>query len=103
MDWLIEAIQRVLAFFYSLFLSLLDALYDLVCKIFDVFMSAITELISGVIAFFGAIPIPDIVPLPSGVAWVASQVGAPQMIIIVSSALIVRLLLQLIPFVRLGS
>jgi len=103
MDWLIEAIQRVLAFFYSLFLSLLDALYDLVCKIFDVFMIAVAELISGVIAFLGAIPIPEVVPLPSGVAWVASQLGAPQMIIIVSGALTVRLLLQLIPFVRLGS
>ena len=103
MGWLIEAIQRALAFFYSLLLSLIEALYDLVCKIFDVFMAAVTQLISGVIDFLGVIPIPEVVPLPSGVAWVASQLGAPQMIIIVSTALIVRLLLQLIPFVRLGS
>jgi hypothetical protein len=103
MDWIIETVQRILAFLYSLFVSLLEALYDLVCLIADKIMQGVSELMSLVISFFGVIPIPEIVPLPSGVAWVASQLGAPQMIILVSGALIVRMLLQLIPFVRLGS
>lgn len=103
MDWLIEAFNRILAFLYSLVLTIIDALYDLVCLVADTLLSAVNKLVSGVLATLSAIPIPDIIPLPSGVAWVASQVGVPQMILIISSALVVRMLLRLIPFVRLGS
>ncbi|ODS04738.1 hypothetical protein [Vibrio scophthalmi] len=103
MDWFIEAMNRVLAFFYSLVLTILDALYDMVCLVADKLLSVVNVLVSGVMASLSAIPIPDVIPLPSGVAWVASQVGVPQMIVIITGALIVRVTLQLIPFVRLGS
>lgn len=103
MDWLLEAFNRMLAFFYSLFLSLIDALYDLLCLIFDTLLSVVSLALTGVVKSISAIPMPDILPLPSGVAWVASQVGVPQMLAMITGALIVRVTLQLIPFVRLGS
>ncbi|MDN3683274.1 VSK receptor [Vibrio sinaloensis] len=103
MDWLIDALNGMLAFMYRLLMTLVDAISDLVSIIVDSVLSVVNTLISGILATLSAIPIPEVVPLPSGVAWVASQVGVPQMIIIISASLVIRLSLQLIPFVRLGS
>ncbi len=103
MEWVIDSINRVLAFLYSLLLTIIDALYDIVCLVADKLLLVVNSLVSGVMTSLSAIPIPDVVPLPSGIAYVASQVGVPQMIIIITGALIVRVTLQLIPFVRLGS
>lgn len=103
MDWLIDAINRMLTFFYTLFLSLLDALYDLVLLVIEGLLSVVKLLVDGVMVSLSAIPMPESVPLPAGVAWVCSQIGVPQMLVIISAALLVRVSLQLIPFVRLGS
>ncbi|RBW67242.1 VSK receptor [Vibrionales bacterium C3R12] len=103
MEWLIDAFNRILAFLYSLVLTIIDALLDLVCIVFDSLLKVVNTFISTILGTLSAMPIPEVVPLPSGVSWVASQVGVPQMIIIITAALVVRLSLQLIPFVRLGS
>ncbi|HDM8072463.1 TPA: DUF2523 domain-containing protein, partial [Vibrio harveyi] len=41
--------------------------------------------------------------IPPTVAWVFAAVGLPQCLSIILAAITIRLLLQLIPFTRLGS
>jgi hypothetical protein len=103
MDWLINAFNRILAFLYSLVLTIIDAISDIFAYLFDSMLKAVDLIISAVMTSLSAIPIPDTVPLPSGVAWVASQLGVPQMIVMITACLVIRVGLQLIPFVRLGS
>ncbi|WP_260261721.1 VSK receptor [Vibrio intestinalis] len=103
MGWITDLVNKIMEFFYSLFLSLIDAIKDIVAYVFDQFLSVTNALVDGVIVSLSAIPMPETLPLPSGVSWVMSQIGVPQMLVMVSASLVVRLLLQLIPFVRLGS
>lgn len=103
MDWITDAINKILEFFYALFRALIDALKDIAGFVFDQLLTVVNKLLESILASLSAIPMPDNLPLPAGVSWVLSQIGVPQMLVIVSSALIIRVLLQLIPFVRLGS
>ena len=103
MEWLITAFNKMLAFLYSCVLTIIEAFYDMFCLIADILLKVVSSLVSSALSAFSAIPIPSSVPLPSGVAWVASQCGVPQILLIITGALVIRVGLQLIPFVRLGS
>lgn len=104
---LFAKINAVLAWFGSLFVAvfsaLVDLLRDLVCWIFDqicgVALSALTALdltgITNGIASMGSIP--------ANVMAVLGASGLGAALGIISTALVIRFTLQLIPFVRLGS
>lgn len=91
-------------FFYKLFLTLLTALKDLFFWALETLFNAVTHLLSGISDLFSQMDVSSyMTAIPSQVAWVFIQVGLPNALVIISSAIGIRLILQLIPFVRLGS
>jgi len=101
---LTEFFNAIADFFYSLFLSLMEALKDLVFWIFEMLLDLVTGALSGLSAMLGQLDVSQYMgSVPPTVAWVFIQAGIPNALAIISTAIGIRLLLQLIPFVRLGS
>lgn len=91
-------------FVKSLVLTLLDMLKDLIFWIFDTFMGLAVYAISGLGELLQVFDISGIVQgLPEEVLNMLGLLGMAQCLAMVGAAITVRLLLQLIPFVRLGS
>ncbi|MFH4666648.1 DUF2523 family protein [Vibrio cidicii] len=104
MDWIIELFNQLLEFLYRLLISLVDMLKDLFIWLLDGVISAVGVLLQQCLDLIKPIPISDYLSgIPSGVAWVLSAIGIPQCIGIIMTAITIRILLQLIPFTRLGS
>lgn len=104
MDWLIDLFNKLLSFLYSLIISLVDMLKDLFIWIFEQIFEVVNLLLKSVLSIFEPVDISNFVgAIPSNTAWVMSQIGLPQCLSIIAIAITARLLLQLIPFVRLGS
>lgn len=106
---LIDFIMSALtAFFFALlnfFTSLVNLLQDLICWILD-------ELFAVVVWLITLLPSPDtsgdtffsrFSDLPAEILNVVFYLHIPQCVSIILAALGIRLLLQLIPFTRLGS
>jgi len=101
---LTDFFDGIAVFFYRLFLTLITALKDLFLWALESVFSAVTYLLSGLTGLFGQMDVSSYMSaIPSQVAWVFVQVGLPNALVIISSAIGIRLILQLIPFVRLGS
>lgn len=80
-------LQEIRFFFHDLWLGMLDSLLLAV----DGLLAAID--VSGL----------TLSPIPNSYAWVLGATGMAQAVAIIASALVVRFLLQSIPFVRWGS
>lgn len=97
LDWLLSQ-------FKSLMLTLWDMLKDLLTFIVDTVMTAGMLILEG---FSSALELIDlssyITSMPNEVQYVMSATGLGQALGIVMTAGAARLLMQLIPFVRLGS
>ncbi|GAB6260423.1 DUF2523 domain-containing protein [Photobacterium sp. CCB-ST2H9] len=103
-DWIVELFNILLNFLYNLVVSLVNMLKDLMYFLFE----QVLELSKGLVAMISKLLTPiDLsqyfTSLPDSVAWVFGQVGLPQAVVMIITAITIRLILQLIPFTRLGS
>jgi len=104
MDWVVDLFNTLLEFLYRLVMSLVDMISDMFLALFEQMLEAAKGLISLVSDMLAPVDISQyLTGFPSGVAWVMAQIGLPQALAIIILAITIRLLLQLIPFVRLGS
>lgn len=101
-DMFTDIYRAITNFLYRLVISFVDMLKDLFFWIFETVTDVLLSIISSVFALFSPIEIPTSF-IPPNVSWVFSQIGLPNCLLIIVTALIVRMMLQLIPFVRLGS
>lgn len=95
-QWIIDQIVKVIT-------SFLLMLKDLVCWVLEQFLSLVTSAIgqfdmSGISEHLGAFG-----AVPAEMVNILGLVGAGECLGIIAAALIIRMVLQLIPFVRLGS
>lgn len=104
MDWLVYLFNKLLVFLYQLLVSLFNMLKDLFFWAVEQVMDMVNMLLSGVFALFSPVDMSQyMTSIPPTVSWVMAAVGLPQCLSIILSAITVRLMLQLIPFTRLGS
>ncbi|MCG6330885.1 DUF2523 domain-containing protein [Vibrio alginolyticus] len=104
MDWLVDLFNKLLVFLYQLLVSLFNMLKDLFFWAVEQVMDMVNMLLSGVFALFSPVDMSQyMTSIPPTVSWVMAAVGLPQCLSIILSAITVRLMLQLIPFTRLGS
>lgn len=103
-DWIAVQFETIINVLYNLYVSIRDVLFDIPPWILDQMLSIATSLLTGVLSLLEPVDLGQyLTGLPSEVSWTLSMIGLPQCIGIISSAIVVRLLLQLIPFTRLGS
>ncbi|BCB44727.1 hypothetical protein VagYM19_38670 [Vibrio alginolyticus] len=104
MDWLVDLFNKLLVFLYQLLMSLFNMLKDLFFWAVEQVMEMVNMLLSGVFALFAPVDMSQyMTSIPPTVSWVMAAVGLPQCLSIILAAITVRLMLQLIPFTRLGS
>lgn len=95
-DWLLGLVKDI-------FTAIWDMLVDAVCYVFDEVLDFVVGMASSldVGAFSGSLGAWS--SLPSEVLNVLGLIGLGDCFVIISAAIVIRLVLQLIPFVRLGS
>ncbi|MFM2592377.1 DUF2523 family protein [Vibrio harveyi] len=104
MEWLVDLFNKLLEFLYQLLLTLFDMLKDIFLWIIEQVMNAVNMVLPSVFALFAPVDMSQyMTSIPPTVAWVFAAVGVPQCLSIILAAITIRLLLQLIPFTRLGS
>lgn len=104
MEWLVDLFNKLLEFLYQLLLTLFDMLKDIFLWIVEQVMNAVNMVLPSVFALFAPVDMSQyMTSIPPKVAWVFAAVGVPQCLSIILAAITIRLLLQLIPFTRLGS
>ncbi|HCZ9551257.1 TPA: DUF2523 domain-containing protein [Vibrio alginolyticus] len=104
MDWLVDLFNKLLVFLYQLLVSLFNMLKDLFFWAVEQVMEMVNMLLSGVFALFAPVDMSQyMTSIPPTVSWVMAAVGLPQCLSIILAAITVRIMLQLIPFTRLGS
>ncbi len=104
MEWLVDLLNKLLVFLYQLLISLVNMLKDLFFWAVEQIMAMVNLLLSGVFSLFAPVDMSQyMTSIPPTVAWVMAAVGVPQCLSIILAAITVRLMLQLIPFTRLGS
>lgn len=104
MEWLVDLFQQLVDALTALFMSILELFKDIVYWLFDLIMTVIDTILLSAIALFEPIDISQYMGgFPPEAAWVLGQVGLPQAVGMIVSAIGIRIVLQLIPFTRLGS
>ncbi|MCQ1056923.1 DUF2523 family protein [Photobacterium sp. DNB23_23_1] len=103
-DWIVDLFNILLDFLYKLVLSLVDMLIDSVYFILEQLLVVGKGLISLISDMLAPVDLSEYMTgFPPSVSWVLGQIGLPQALGIIITAITIRLILQLIPFVRLGS
>ncbi len=103
-DWIVIQFETFINVLYNVYVSIRDVLFDIPPWILDQMLGISTGLLTSVLSILEPVDMSQyLTGLPSEVSWVLSITGIPQCIGIISTAIVVRLLLQLIPFTRLGS
>ncbi|MCW8329401.1 DUF2523 domain-containing protein [Photobacterium sp. SDRW27] len=103
-DWIVDLYNTLLIYLSNLVVSLVTMISDMLLALFEQMLVAAKGLISLISDMLSPIDISQYLSgLPPSVAWVMSQIGLPQALAMIITAITIRLLLQLIPFVRLGS
>ena len=91
-------------FFYSLVLSIQAMLKDLFLWIFEQILTLVLHALNGLGSLFTALDFTQYISaIPDGTRNVMALCGIDIITSMIVSAIIIRLMLQLIPFVRLGS
>ena len=104
LDWLQETWNEAKEFLYSIVLTVLELLKDLAIWIFESFLEISILAIHGLDSVFAGLDIAShINSLPPAVSFYASSLGLSQAMSMIIISLGIQFLLQLIPFVRLGS
>lgn len=104
MDWVITLFNKLIEFLYQLIISLVSMLKDMVFWIFEQVMNAISSALGAAVSAFDVVDVSQYLEnIPPNVAWIMGAVGLPQCLGLIISAIALRMVLQLIPFTRLGS
>ncbi|MEZ8724529.1 DUF2523 family protein [Vibrio pomeroyi] len=104
MDWIVTLFNKLIEFMYQLLLSLITMLKDMVYWVVEQFMEVVNSALSSAVALFQPVDVSQYLQsIPPNVAWVMGAVGLPQCLSLIISAIALRMILQLIPFTRLGS
>lgn len=91
-------------FFYSLILSLQTIIKDIFIWFFDSVMGLAVMLLGGMGDVFSSLNVAQYINgIPSDVASVLSLIGLSEATGMIIIAITIRLMLQLVPFTRLGS
>lgn len=103
MKWLRDFLDWILAFLKSFMLTLWDLLKDAFFLIIDLILGIVGVLLDGAFSILDFNPQQYISALPEEVLNVIGLIGLGEALTIIISAIFVRILLQLVPFTRLGS
>lgn len=104
LDWFAETWHDFKQFLYSLVLTVFDMLKDLFLWIFEGLLDISILALQGLDTYFDGLNIASYInQIPESVQWFLSAIGVPQAMTMIITAITIRLLLQLIPFTRLGS
>lgn len=104
MSWLKDLFQNLVDALAKFPAMVLELLKDIIFFIFDLFMMVVDSILVGAISILQPIDISQYMGnFPPEAAWMLSQIGLPQALTMIVTAISVRLLLQLIPGTRLGS
>lgn len=96
--------QKIFDFLYRLWLSFVDFVNDFFLFIVDALLGLAVAVIGGLGAMFQALDVTQyITALPPEVLNIISLIGFGEAMGIIATAGAIRITLQLIPFVRLGS
>ncbi len=103
-DWIVVQFETLINAIYNIYVSIKNVLFDIPPWILDQVLSIASGLLSSILAMLEPVDLSQyLTGLPDEVAWTLSQIGIPQCLGIIGTAIVVRLLLQLVPFTRLGS
>ena len=104
MSWIKDLFQQLVDGLGYILTSILELVKDGFYFFFDLFMTVIDTIILSAIALFEPIDIGQYMSgFPPEAAWVLGQIGLPQALGMIVSSIGIRIILQLIPFTRLGS
>ena len=104
LDWLAQKWVELQQFLYSLLLTLVTILKDLFTFFYEGFLNIALMAIQGLDGLFDGLDIAQhINSLPPEVTFYASALGLSQAMTMIIISITIRFLLQLIPFIRLGS
>lgn len=104
LQWFQDRWVEFKEFMWSLVLSVFDMLKDLFYFMFESIMDLSLLAMEGLDQYFDGLNITAyLTNIPSNVAYVLNAIGVPQALTMIMTAITIRLLLQLIPFTRLGS
>ncbi|MGF1794191.1 DUF2523 family protein [Photobacterium profundum] len=102
-SWITELWEQFKVFMLNIVYTLKDMLSDLVISIVEIFLSFLDSALDSVMVLLAPIDFQQYINLPPNVVGVLAMIGIPQCLGIITVALTVRLTMQLVPFVRLGS
>lgn len=103
-DWISDIVRFFANAIYNFFEGIKNLLFDIPIWLFDQIMTLSEYAISQVFSLFAPMDLGQYISnIPPTAAWVMSMVGLPQCLSIIVGAICIRLILQLIPFTRLGS
>ncbi|WP_234493730.1 DUF2523 family protein [Vibrio maritimus] len=104
LDWFAERWNDFVNFCLSILLSLYDLLKDIGIFFFDSVLSIALVAINGFGSAFSALNVIQYIDLiPDEAKSIMALVGVNEASVIIVSAILIRLGLQIIPFTRLGS
>ena len=104
LDWLAGVWNAFVDLMYRMVLTVYDAFKDLLLWAFDEFMGLSIFILDGVGDLFSSLDVTQYVEaLPVETKGILALTGIGDASSMIVAAIIIRLILQLIPFVRLGS
>lgn len=104
LDWFAEVWNDFVDFAYRLLLSLIDMLKDLFIWIIEQLMKVAKAAIDGIGSMVGGLDVSSYFSaIPPETGYYLNILGVSQALGMIVTCLTIRFLLQLIPFVRLGS
>ena len=104
LDWFAQKWNEFVDYLYQIFTSAVGFLKDFLWWVLDHLFGAVVYVLDGLgSAFQGLNPLQYISAIPAETQYYMAICGFNDSMSMIVAALIIRMLLQLIPFVRLGS
>ncbi len=104
LDWLAQKWVELQQFLYSILLTYMAMIEDIMIALYEGFLNIALIAIRGLDGFFDGLDIAQhINSLPPEVTFYASALGLSEAMTMIIISITIRFLLQLIPFIRLGS
>lgn len=104
LDWFVDRWNDFIDFTYRIVMTVFDALKDILFWLVDSLLDLVIFAIHGVGNMFNGLDITKyIYALPEETRQILSLIGLSDAMSMIVSCIFIRILLQLIPFVRLGS
>ena len=103
-QWLIDVLDRLIFHFKALCLTIYTFIKDAFIWFFEQLMDLCIFILEGMENLFDGLDVTQYFSaIPSEVQWVMQQLGLGTAMGMIVGAIVIRLILQLIPAVRLGS